>query len=1043
MDEEYRANATRVCSIFYDFFLAEDALSLLSSQCRKLLQLSGDVATWNSGPYAHVVRLCSFYTLQELRRYWQAYLDTNTTGSFKNRYLDGMKHTQELNKNAVVGGRSAGPLFVAAMQVLPKAFHDFWETGIMSTDRNVIAAATHVNPMFAHWHRGDGFVAHHATFPPSGFPLAPLFAPVQSSSFHQEPSSADVFRYVKNEFHRWCSAFHDVTRPSPAKRGKVIIRLLAGDALAASYTLRRYDSDQSTSAGHRVATWTAEPMVLDGGGYASNGPFAPPSTFNVIETSNLADHLGIMNILIAATPLLAPSPTSALYTETLHEYGSDSDSSITAFAHSLCCDIATMSVLLDLTPVPFVSTFNSHSNLHEIISCLATPGQGQFHERTHWKIPSLMDTSSDVHPITSDPKQLARLLFDIYLKMFWSEDLSDRMRNMSMEKPRAREAAHYSRLTFALFIQSVQKRVTIDWHNVIKHLLDLMNSDKTLLIGSNSLQDFSCHLHSLDMYSVTNFAPVDPAEVARSTKQVVKRLHIFDIVPPVICIVLSIPRAKLQVLEDPDLGNPGVHAIVRGGHFLNYFTPIYAAFGDVIVGESQDVVYIEEDPHGRLGSSSLVISFWIPSWTLASTKEAITVAFGVQSTPQTAKLSSLLGMFNEVFSTSLDDMHHVWLVREPPRKSTYRGASATPIFVCPSAPEADPISISFSTDNRGISSFTIRTDVVDTEAKTHLAERSTEINATQISPCRMSLSLGTTMKKELSFPFPVDGPQVKLRIARKSAYIEVVAPLAGFRTTGGMSVNRFPMIKNETQTASWNLHLVNLDNLPALDLNDPTKIGWMNFHVSSMMMSTRELPIHNRSAQKDPLLDDLSDIKDTLHIILASASGTLESKYVVFALNSEEKGGIDSFLFVAGLRLDLPAHTVVADAFVLPVNQSILKTGLKEAFSLTNSIFGVNLSPDELIMWKRALPAMAERCRHWTHKMKCLYKKHGKIPLSTEYVHSPLCDCGVGRDIQTLITRKEWKPFAPYVTRVAISPLFSVSYLESVCGNGEEFRRSV
>ncbi len=58
-----------------------------------------------------------------------------------------------------------------------------------------------------------------------------------------------------------------------------------------------------------------EALILDGEDYASNGN--APLLFNVIDTSNLLDHFGAINILVAASPLLENSISATLYTGAL------------------------------------------------------------------------------------------------------------------------------------------------------------------------------------------------------------------------------------------------------------------------------------------------------------------------------------------------------------------------------------------------------------------------------------------------------------------------------------------------------------------------------------------------------------------------------------------------------------------------------------------------------------------------------------------------------------------------------------------------------
>jgi hypothetical protein len=55
------------------------------------------------------------------------------------------------------------------------------------------------------------------------------------------------------------------------------------------------------------------------------------------------------------------------------------------------------------------------------------------------------------------------------------------------------------------------------------------------------------------------------------------------------------------------------------------------------------------------------------------------------------------------------------------------------------------------------------------------------------------------------------------------------------------------------------------------------------------------------------------------------------------------------------------------------------------------------------------------------------------IPLSLEHGNDPLCSCGKGKDISTAFRKeKKWESAAPFVTRIAIGPIFGVPYVESV-----------
>ena len=142
-------------------------------------------------------------------------------------------------------------------------------------------------------------------------------------------------------------------------------------------------------------------------------------------------------------------------------------------------------------------------------------------------------------------------------------------------------------------------------------------------------------------------------------------------------------------------------------------------------------------------------------------------------------------------------------------------------------------------------------------------------------------------------------------------------------------------------------------------------------------------------------------------------------------------------IFVNHIRLDLASHTIVADACVIPLSQQNmgkLSPALKRA-ELTGQWHVVIVTPDdETKLWKLLLPALAERCRTWKHLPTCEYLLQG-IPACMDGLKleaSPLCSCGKGKDLGTFGTRPEWKEFHSEATRIALSPLFSFSFLNTM-----------
>jgi hypothetical protein len=238
------------------------------------------------------------------------------------------------------------------------------------------------------------------------------------------------------------------------------------------------------------------------------------------------------------------------------------------------------------------------------------------------------------------------------------------------------------------------------------------------------------------------------------------------------------------------------------------------------------------------------------------------------------------------------------------------------------------------------------------------------------------------------------------------------------------------MIHNKT-AYPWNIHRVNLSVLPLLDTSHPSKLEWLNTHLS-VAFSDRERAIRAEKIKTDVF----TNLKDSFHSIFIRFIGLQGPKFRVFALGNDGNS-IDTLLFVNDIRFDVSSHTVVADSCVLPLTHQIMDKIMTSLERVHNSgkLVHVKMFGDEQRAWKQILPVFAERCRQWKHTPQCEYLIQGRVPLSVEDEAIPLCNCGRGKDIGAFRKVKEWEEFAPYVTRIALAPLFAVSYLESVGGD--------
>ncbi|EKM57497.1 uncharacterized protein PHACADRAFT_206398 [Phanerochaete carnosa HHB-10118-sp] len=1034
-DNKHSQDVTRLWNIFYHFLLDDSSRDVLLSQSQKLADLSVDLKSWATSEYSTFLQIGSRFTLAELHRHWALYARTESFSAAQHKqhkeiFLTGMRKAyndnfKDLGESFYDGStsRSAGPLSFDSADICAESSRKFWKTGVLSTSQNDVRNAIHVNPTFFYATDGEGFLPHYGTHPLTAFHLAPVFANAKQSS----PSLASVYENVRIRFRQWCESFYACIRATPNPTIK--IRVLVGDVLSICQALQIVGAGGEAGTLPRVGTLHADLAILDGGDYVDG---IAPLKFDVIDTSNLCDHIGALNILISTVPLLKHTPCATIHTETLLPYTEDP---LFAISERLCSDLTTASVLLDLTPVSYLSGYTTDSNVHEIIGFQARQG-GQFHERLAWKIPSLL--ISDGSPAaTFEPAQLASLLFNIYLRMFAHEDVTRMFRRQaSIRLLERQEMVRYCRRSFAALLRCVRARVEADWDGVFAALLSRIIDDNTLSIGGLYYQDLLTQLHLLGLHSEPNFRANDSLALKNKA---LGRFRNWTTVPPVVCIAFSVDRLQLRAIEEDGAPMHPQFTVQLSGlarDWANDFAYVEMMFGVLSVkGRDENAVAtVRADPRGRHSTAPVVVCVCVPSWILAHDPRATVVRLGLTSTPSTCQLLPRLGSRLTLFEVSLTDEKYLHVLRSRPALSGDSPAAIPYLPVQLDTPPMDTVAV--TAEGSRVTHVTRRVEVEEPLAKAALASATTSVSVIQTAASAVRLAIGPDVRFDLGFPFSIDASRIKLRVARKSSWVEVVLPLQLLGQSSVPVQHRFPMTAAEMSFFPWNIHRINLERLPTLSTGDVGGLEWLNT-LASVALSDGE-----RAAREGGTLDALGRVKDSLHTIFVCAAGlqgpTKPRPAQVFGLDRTSQGGMDTLFFVTGLRLDVASHSAIADAFVLPLT-NVLVSRLQRALpSLVPEIVHIVVNDAECAAWKALLPALAERCRTWAHTAQCAYALHGRVPLSVQHSEVPICDCGKGKVTDAFRRRRDWAPFLPHVTRVAISLLFAVSYLEPVAAKMKE-----
>ena len=833
-------------NLFYHMFVDQATISILSKQCRKLIALAGSTETWRAGPYGHFLTACDARTLSELRRMWTTYLDTSTFSSkrakqLEQRFVSGRK---EMERRIGAGGttsavRSAGPFLLHANEAISRQFSSYWSSGTTDAQDRAQKRHLNVNPTFAFSIDGDKFAVHYGTDPLCGFHLAEAFASGKYISSDERITPHEVVRIAKEQFSRWCTSVSKRLKDCNPSSPTFVIRMFAGDALMFCQALKYCEVMRSPVTPYNVAAWRLSTITLDDHCYGHNAASSAPLSFNVIDTSNILDHLGLVNVLVVTAPLLHKTPSARLYTETLLRIGDDPSQAI---LEHMCGDLPALALLLGIIPSTFISQFTTRSNFHE--NLIMIPGAKQHYERFAWKMigfggPRAQHSSDDVPTLSPrlffPPNDLAKLLFGIYLQMFSHEDMKSRFKQLlSSSRERMLQTIqqssnlHYNRRSFALLVHFVNTRIQTDWSRTMGLFERMVTTDRRLLTGQQAYQELCCHLHLLGVYTTEWISA--PA-LQRHYLEFEGNLGPFrdwteSSIPQVVTLVLVVPRDTIGRLERDfmEVGTPILQCQMDDGPRQNWFAVTSATFGTLKLtgtGEHRTAVVIEGNQSTGTGAAAaqplwrsgapLIITFAVPSASVMDfgRNQGATVGFGLRATPAvSAKFTSRLGFDLMVYRTKLTDAKRVFVLARSPvvgtsantnaGKSAGVGASvvitghwqenvreaaiseeATSNPDIPQGMNAD-VHVQMHSRSSAVQSFTVDIDIKDPHTRAALANMETIPTLDSSEGSMRSLDVCLRMGQydySIHFPLPVDVSRTKVRFASWSSCIKVSCTL--------------------------------------------------------------------------------------------------------------------------------------------------------------------------------------------------------------------------------------------------------------------------
>ncbi|KAK4099254.1 hypothetical protein N658DRAFT_475678 [Parathielavia hyrcaniae] len=1083
--------------IYYHVFLNDSCYDRLIGQATKLHSLCSSLETWRASKYGKLIRFCDHGTLTRVAQVWAFYIFVaphrqswiNTT--FKDA-VDTRKGKVAGISYVIPGVRNATPTGVKAAVHIYELHEHFWRHGSLHLDSTARSQATFANPMFVS-SLHETMDLHQGLDPLLGFHTSTAYVPLAAdpASTPEETGSEDVVVAAKAEFRAWSNTFR--TRAEEY----LTLRFFAGDALSFCHTLqhRRVTGSATTASWYRSRHHTMDPLVLVDDDYGTDG--TAPVSFDVVDTSDLADCLGILNLLVATSPLLDNDASSCLYTDILARHGEATHQG--TFSELVGGHAATVSLLLGLFPMEYwTNTASSSIGDDHLLLVGADQWKSEATSnpqflRITWRRPP-STPGLGIEPLHVNEISLSLILYKIYADMFLGEDVTTSSENSTLPGAERTSLSFYTRAGFVSLLSLVKRRVVTDWDQAMQALLAKVESNSIVMVGMNFMQELFLYMHLLDVYSVGTFKYFDDFRVSMSLEP--KRcsgLLGWQNLPPCVCITLKVPRLALREFTSPNprqLGSIAVQAAVQSfpkspTAWFNAFAAVQLCFGTLSTSgtpfSNSFELSVKENLLGWLGECPLYVSFRVPSWIILREPQTAIVSFGPQRNPFTADRSApTLGPELVMFEKPLGDTTHVYISKHPPN---LRGFIKVPGFakdvftpqILTGAEAKTSITASVNSATAWIDNLTARLELSGA-LRAAVAHRKSAI-VTLLPPSHCEVRVDHTV---LDVTFPLPTGDLTAYIEPAGHLIELSGPIINNPATSPTSAFTSPLIFPPFSTTlhhgpvipiCWTAPYITLSKCPKLSTANPVALSRLSFlrpHID-MMFSARETRMGKSSALQ-PLMFATEEERGRLKFKLSLAR--LFSEVAGFAVirpsswtPRRDNGGDLKFdgvytlrdgsgsrlvIFVESFRLDLARRTVVLDCAVLvftlavlPALSEWLRPQATDADSTGGGAVIADVDAEEMRVWKETLPSWVERCREWMHREGCEYGREGKWKAPVGRLDDPCGEvvCGCGRGVFPAgwkLDSQLWNAAKEHCVRAAISPLFASALAEDTGELGEK-----
>lgn len=684
------AHNQHVWNIYYHVFIDPATMATLQAHVKDLLDAARSFDEWHRSKYSTFIRFCDEGTFTAVVRLWKLYATqlssdpafTNLQNLLKDQWKAAQRHQHNRVGHGVVleGLRAAAPVLESHTDTI-KIYRTFWSTGTCLDDKKVTSKFTIANPMFGCF-RG-GLLLHYGQSPLSGFHLAPVYTPMTDASplttkTAKEfwPTGSRPLHTAFEQFNAWCNALRK-------RASSLTVRFANADAIAFCHTLQHFQAFGGVDEAFWYRNpWSFERFILSKTDYSTQG--SAPASFNIIDTSNLMDHLGSLNVLAAAASLLERGSPSTLRTEMMLPR----EANVAGSAEKLLCgNLPSVALLLGLKPIQYWTNATATWHLNEAL-LPDTPDDAQI--LNSMSRPIIMWKPADLSCVRYSATELARFLYGIYLEMHADESFAAKFSLLGLMKgdllrKKLTEYDLYTRGSLTALLQCIKKSNTVDWQHFSRELIaNLILNDRDLNMGPHHFQSLCAQLDSFGLIQMDQvFDWWHPRTFFDYLQGPFKA---WKDIPPIVCITLVVPRNVVDMFSHIDKGNGTPLCQMEVQSSISQKQATYAdiqmGFGQLHASgtafTNQYNVKVNPDIEGWKSKSPLIVSTMVSTCSLVEYGDtAARIVFALKgSSSNAAAFTSRLGIFLHLHQ-SMVGAKDVFISRYRPNMSGHISVGST------------------------------------------------------------------------------------------------------------------------------------------------------------------------------------------------------------------------------------------------------------------------------------------------------------------------------------------------------------------------------